>query len=254
MYTVVSRFITFGDLVAKRPEPSSRMGAQRESKRACRDRFWETVLADPKDDPHVSTPNLEVPSRPSEQPSTCLSKGDGGPWLGSVPAAAPMTLPSHENGFDADQFRPGEPRPWLDTAETLSKMKELAIPVDKPRMPLALQQVNCEKPYSCNEDGCTATFSHVSSKYRHHRTVHLRRRDHLCDVPGCGLAFGERSGLTKHTQSVHTKIRKFSCSWAGCDHRFSFKLHAKMHYSTVRTYDANCIESSPLSKQVHSCT
>lgn len=210
------------------------MAAQTESKRAGRDRFWETVLADPQGDSQVSSPVARLPSLPSEQPPTRLSEGDAGLRLRGVSAVIPVALPSCQNVLNADQFGPREQRILHDAAGTLSHTKEKTIPVGETRKPLAVQQMNCEKPYSCNEDGCTATFSHVSSKYRHHRTVHLKRRDHLCVVPGCGLAFGERSGLTKHIQSVHTKIRKFACSWSGCNHRFSFKLHATMHINTVR--------------------
>jgi rubredoxin len=86
-----------------------------------------------------------------------------------------------------------------------------------------------KKPYRCDEPSCGALFGHVSSKYRHYRTVHLKRRDFQCTQ--CGLSFGEKSGLRKHELSVHIGSRPHQCDQ--CGFRFSFRLHLQQHIATV---------------------
>jgi rubrerythrin len=86
-----------------------------------------------------------------------------------------------------------------------------------------------KKPYRCDEPSCGALFGHVSSKYRHYRTVHLKRRDFVCAQ--CGLSFGEKSGLRKHELSVHIGSRPHQCDQ--CGFRFSFRLHLQQHIATV---------------------
>jgi uncharacterized Zn-finger protein len=86
-----------------------------------------------------------------------------------------------------------------------------------------------KKPYRCDEPSCGALFGHVSSKYRHYRTVHLKRRDFQCSQ--CGLSFGEKSGLRKHELSVHIGSRPHQCEQ--CGFRFSFRLHLQQHIATV---------------------
>eukprot|EP01043_Picozoa_sp_COSAG02_P123050 COSAG02_NODE_60004_length_272_cov_1.005780_1_plen_54_part_01 len=46
-----------------------------------------------------------------------------------------------------------------------------------------------ERPYVCEEAGCTKAFARAEHLRRHVRSAHTAERPYVCETPGCGKAF-----------------------------------------------------------------
>lgn len=183
--------------------------------------FWETVLNDTATSvqlvPEISSVSLRTTEVGDSSSSSTI------PDVASIPGTVTL-VPSVVL------------KPVRSNARTRANAY-LHADGNSPSCPLpptpSCQIEDIKRAFPCDYSGCTATFSHVSSKYRHIRTVHEGRRDHSCTFPGCNMQFGERSGLNKHTRTVHEGRRDHRCTVFGCSRRFAFKLHLVQHISTV---------------------
>lgn len=93
--------------------------------------------------------------------------------------------------------------------------------------PRLVNLMDTTKLHQCG--ACRSSFRHISSKYRHYRTVHRKWRELACTE--CTQHFTERYALQKHYRTVHTGSRPFICD--RCGFRFHFKLHLAQHITTV---------------------
>jgi hypothetical protein len=126
-----------------------------------RNRFWDTVLS-----PSPEEVSLPIASQAGEhkefEPVIVASS------LLNDSETSFVTISPHQLSDGVFTKTPATLSAALDTAKTLSNLR-FAMPAGLPASHAA--EMTIAKPYACGETSCTARFSHVSSKYRHYRTV-----------------------------------------------------------------------------------
>jgi hypothetical protein len=108
--------------------------------RCDKSRYWSTVLGG-GGSPDPARPRIDFASSPATAASSVSS-----------PASGASTPPYAD----------------IATAEVLTSLRYSASSDVLPSGPAAGR---VGKPFSCGEPGCSSRFSHISSKYRHFRTV-----------------------------------------------------------------------------------
>lgn len=96
-----------------------------------------------------------------------------------------------------------------------------------------------EKNYTCNFDGCNASFGQNGTLQTHIKCVHLEQREYTCEFDGCDASFGEKGNLQKHIKTVHLKQRNYVCEFDGCNGSFGhnniLQRHIASHYNSWLT-------------------
>lgn len=136
---------------------------------ATRNRFWQTVLADPehsRSTPPVASRNVY------EVTPAALATIDGAFLASNESTTSSVTSPSNLNEVVPALRNLNQQYQTLDTAQTLSSMKNTLFTIaGASAVSTRLPPKKVIKPYCCSQAGCNAKFSHISSKYRHYRTV-----------------------------------------------------------------------------------
>lgn len=87
-----------------------------------------------------------------------------------------------------------------------------------------------ERPFMCQEPGCTAAYFCNTNLATHKRRAHSQESV-TCDV--CGKSFRSLINLKEHVRKNH-KEGQHICPAEGCNRRFItpyyLNLHAKTHY------------------------
>ncbi|MNX97773.1 Zinc finger, C2H2 type [compost metagenome] len=84
-----------------------------------------------------------------------------------------------------------------------------------------------EKPFKCNEPGCHQAYWQSSDLMRHHR-VHTGDKPFKCTAPECNAAFTQQTGLTVHRR-IHTSERPFKCTAPECNAAFTQQVGLTVH-------------------------
>eukprot|EP00744_Colponema_vietnamica_P015182 GILI01021284.1.p1 GENE.GILI01021284.1~~GILI01021284.1.p1 ORF type:complete len:482 (-),score=37.18 GILI01021284.1:232-1677(-) len=85
--------------------------------------------------------------------------------------------------------------------------------------------------FSCNLEGCTATFSLLKDLRDHQRSAHAAVKPFRCNIVGCGKGFTRSSSLVRHMR-LHSGERPHVCQVENCGKRFSQFTDLKRHMRT----------------------
>ena len=103
-----------------------------------------------------------------------------------------------------------------------------------------------EKPYACNEPGCTSRFS-TSGNLSRHKKVHMNNR-HRCTFPDCNRIFPNNALLVKHIRT-HSGSPPYACPIDGCDKIFTSPGNLTRHMNRHKKKDDATEESDDSTKQ-----
>ena len=59
-----------------------------------------------------------------------------------------------------------------------------------------------EKPYACHYENCNKRFNNTSDRAKHMKT-HITRKPYACKVPGCNKSYTDPSSMRKHVKFAH---------------------------------------------------